>query len=970
MSRIESPVSAQPRIRLFGRIMVETAEGAYVSAGPAKQACVLAVLALQSGRLVSVDTLIERVWDDAPPRAARAGLHSYVARLRKLLDHGGGSAGTSSPLAQQSGGYVLALDPEQVDVHVMRALVQRGGKAAGQQDHQEARNLYRRAAELCHGEALGNVGGDWAARHRAGLHQERLGLLAELYEAELHLGRHDAILPELAKLVTDQPLDERLAVQYLLALYRCGRPADALTHYERTRERLAEELGTDPSAQLRELHRKILTGAAALSAPAAPPSALRGAPRQLPSSPPVFTGRSRELGQLTYALDVQRTSRSSAVVISAIGGIGGVGKTWLALRWAHDNVEHFPDGQLYVNLRGFEPSSAPLPAAVALRGFLGALGVDPDAVPADLEAQAGLYRSLLAERRMVIVLDNARDADQVRPLLPGSPSCRVLITSRDRLASLVTTHGAGLVSLDAFQADQSRELLTRHLGAHRATAEPEAVDALVEHCAGLPLALGIVAARAVTHPGFPLAVLAEELRSATGRLDALTTGDVSVNLRAVFSTSHRALTPPAGRLFALLGRAPGPDIGLPATASLAALPLPRTRRLLAELEAAHLIQQYRPGRYRMHDLIGLFAAELGDAGQVPDTRTHTDTDTDTDTDTHTSAAGDTSTAAALTRLVDFHLHTAFAANQLLDGPHTPFRPELDSPAPGCAPLPLADTAAALEWFSTEHSCLLATQILALEQGRYAQVWQLAWTLISYHLGGHHLQDYFAVWRAALTAAERHGSAPVPRALAHWRLGQAHAQTGEHAKALDHLHVALTLSEQTDDLAGQAHICRTLGRAWEQHGDDEKALDHAVRALRLYRRLDNPVWLANQLNAVGWMHAQLGLHSEAQDHCEQALALFRADGQRGDEASTHDSLGYIAHHTGRHTEALDHYRQALSLFRHVGSTYNEADTLTNLGDTYHAMNRPDQAREAWEQALALCETQRRSTQTEELRNRLA
>ncbi|WP_237530948.1 BTAD domain-containing putative transcriptional regulator [Streptomyces sp. SID3212] len=931
MSRIESHLSAQPRIRLFGRIMVEGADGAYVSAGPAKQACVLAVLALQSGRLVSVDTLIERVWDDSPPRAARAGLHSYVARLRKLLDHGGGSSG---PLAQQSGGYVLTLEPEQVDVHLMRALAQRGGKAVERRDHQEARRLYRRAVELCHGEALGSLGGDWAVRNRVGLHQERAGLLAELYEVELHLGHHDAVLPELAKHVTDQPLDERLVGQYLLALCRCGRPADALTYYERTRERLAEELGADPSAQLQELHRKILTGASVLSAP---PAASRGVPRQLPLSPVVFTGRSRELEQLTDALQAQRTGSV------AIGGIGGVGKTWLALRWVQDNVERFPDGQLYVNLRGFEPSSAPVPAAVALRGFLGALGVEPDAVPADLEAQAGLYRSLLAERRMVIVLDNARDADQVRPLLPGSPSCRVLITSRDRLTSLVTTHGAGLVSLDAFQPDQARELLTRHLGVRRAASEPAAVDALVAHCAGLPLALGIVAARAVTHPAFPLAVLAEELRSATGRLDALATEDVSVNLRAVFATSHRALTPPAGRLFALLGQAPGPDIGLPATAALAALPVPRTRQLLAELEAAHLIQQHRPGRYRMHDLIGLFAAEMGEA---PDT------------------------ADALTRLIDFHVHTAFAANQLLDGPHTPFRPELGPPAAGCAPLRPADTAAALEWFATEHSCLPAVQALALEQGRYAQVWQLAWTLISYHLGGHHLQDYFAVWRAALTAAELHGDAPVPRALAHWRLGQAHAQTGEHAKAMDHLHLALALSEQTEDLAGQAHICRTLGRAWEQHGDDEKALDHAVRALGLYRKLDNPVWLANQLNAVGWMHAQLGLHSEARDHCQQALALFRADGQEGDAASTHDSLGYIAHHTGRHTEALDHYRQALSLFRHVGSTYDEADTLTNLGDTYDAMNRPDQAREAWEQALSLYETQRRPARTEELRNRLA
>ncbi len=922
------------RFKVLG-VVEAWADGVSVDVGHARQRQVLGALLVDVDRVVPTDVLVERVWGELMLRRGRGALYGYVSRLRQALT----SVGVD--IVREQGGYRLVVEAEAVDLYQFRGLADQA-KGAGAEERAVA--LWEEALGLWRGEAFAGADTPWFNAQRALLDAERLAAQLDLAEVRLQLGQHPRILAECSARAEAYPLDERVAGQFMLALYRCGRQAEALECYERVRHGLAEEMGVDPGQALQHLHQQILTADTALAAPTdtvaltEPISTV--VPRQLPASPPVFAGRSQELEQLTDALD-NRTGRSTAVVISAFGGVG---KSWLAVRWAHENLGRFPDGQLYVNLRGFAPSAEPLPASVAVCGFLDALGVAPDAIPKDPQAQSGLYRSLLADRRTLIVLDDAYDADQVRPLLPGSPSCAVLVTSRNRLTALVTTHGASPLMLDVFQEAEARELLTRHLGVHRVVAEPEAVAALLEYCAGLPLALGIVAARAATHPALPLAVLAQELGEAANRLDALDAGDMTVNLRAVFSTSHRALTPPARRLFLLLGLAPGPDISLAAAASLAALAPARARVLLAELESAHLIQQHRPGRYQMHDLVRLFATELSCPEQ--------------------------DTAAALTRLVDFYLHTAFIANQLFDGPHTPFQPELASPAPGCTPLPLADAAAALEWFTTEHRCLLTAQSLALAQGWHAQVWQLAWTLISYHLSGHHLRDYFAVWRTALTSAEKDGATPAPEALAHWRLGHAHAQTGEHAKALAHLHRALTLSEKTGDIAAQAHICRTLGRAWEQHGDDQRALDHAIRALHLYQRLDNPIWQANQLNAVGWMHAQLGLYPEARTHCEQALALFRTYGRPGDEASTLDSLGYIAHHTGHHTHALDHYQQALAFFRDFGNTHDEADTLANLGDTHHAMNHPDQAREAWQQALALYETQHRTAQIQRLKNRLA
>lgn len=910
-------------------------DGRPVHLGHLRQRSVLAALLVDADRTVSIDRLGDRIWGDRPPQRWRPTLYSYISRLRQALES---ADGDGVRIRREPSGYQLTCLTSAVDLHRFRDLV---GQARRTQDDDSAASLLDQALRLWRGPAFSTLDTPWFTALRETLHHERFTAELDRNDIALRHGHHAHLLADLTTQATAHPLDERVAGQLMLALHHSGRPADALRHYQDTRRTLAEELGIDPGRPLQELHERILAADASLTVPARA-STGPGAPvpRQLPAPPPLFAGRDEELGQLTKSL---ADGPDGTLAITVICGPGGIGKSWLAAQWANRNTQRFPDGQLYINLHGFDPRTPPVPPDMALRGFLEALGVARDRVPTDPGAQAALYRSLLADRRMLILLDDVRDAEQVRPLLPGSPSCAVLVTSRNRLSALMAAHGARLLTVDVLSPAEAHALLAGRLGAERTTAEPAAVAALVEHCAGLPLALGIVAARAAMHPDFPLAVLAEELVRAADRLTALDPGDLTVNVRAVFAASHRALTPAAGRLFSFLGLAQGPDLGLAAAAGLAGLPPARTRVLLAELEGAHLLRQHRPGRYRMHDLVRLYAAELADA--IPSEES----------------------ASAQVRLLDHYLHSAFAANLLLDGPYTPFRPEPEAPATRSSPVTPDDTAAALRWFHDEHDCLLAAQSQAAALGRHRAVWQLAWTLISYHLGGHRLQEYVTVWQAALGAAEYDGD--DARTLAHWRLGFADARAGDHAQALDHLRHALTLAERSGNIAGQAHIYRTLGRVWEEQGDDARALDHAKHALRLYQEVNHPLWQANQLNAVGWMHAQLGLYTEARTHCEEALGLFRLQGLPAHGASTLDSLGYIAHHTGRYRDALDHYGQALELFREVGDTANEADTLVHAGDSHRALHQDADARIAWQRALELYRSQDRAAEAEDVRDRL-
>jgi tetratricopeptide (TPR) repeat protein len=545
---------------------------------------------------------------------------------------------------------------------------------------------------------------------------------------------------------------------------------------------------------------------------------------------------------------------------------------------------------------------------------------------------------------MLVVLDNARDTAQVMPLLPGSSRCGLLVTSRHQLTGLITTHGAQELHLDVLSEWDARDLLAYHLGQAQVTGEPEAMTEVLSWCAGLPLALGIVAARAATHPEFPLSVLAAELREASARLDALNAGELSTNLRAVFSCSYRALDAEAAMTFGLLSVTPGPAISLPAAASLTAQSTTSARVLLRKLEAASLVEQHLPDRYRMHDLTRLYAAE----------RAHHD---------HSSDAQDT----ALKRLIGFYLHTAFIGERLLHPQRASI--ELSAPASDCPPEELDSKATALRWFDTNHPCLLAAQKSAEARGWYEPVWQFAWALDSFHRRRGHLHAHLATWQAGLIAAQRLGE-PAANAIAHRHLGQAYVRVGELADALDHLHRALMLAEQTKDVPGQAHTHNALALAWELRGNEQEALTHATHALRLFRTLDNPVWEADALNGAGWYHARLGDHQQGLASCEAALTLCRHHSHREGEANTLDHLGHLAHHSGQLILAIDHYLLALTLFRGLGDAYQEADTLASLGEVYAGLGRHTDAFDNWQRALTLYVAQHRSAGVENVQQRLA
>jgi tetratricopeptide (TPR) repeat protein len=654
-------------------------------------------------------------------------------------------------------------------------------------------------------------------------------------------------------------------------------------------------------------------------------SAAGRVPQQLPAAVTHFAGRTAELATLTGLL-VSRADIGGTVVISAISGTAGVGKTTLAVHWAHQVADRFPDGQLYLNLRGFDPSGQLMDPAEAVRRFLDALQVPPERIPVDLDAQAALYRSQLAGRRMLVVLDNAHDSTQVRSLLPGAPTCLVLITSRNQLTSLIATDDAHPITLDLLTNDEARQLLAQRLGADRVAAEPEAVEEIITRCAHLPLALALVAARAAVRPHGGLRVLAEELRDTRRRWQTLSGDEPTTDVQAVFSWSYQALTPAAARLLRLLGLHPGPDISAPAAASLAGLPLSAVRPVLAELTRASLLVEHAIGRYAFHDLLRAYATDL--AHRI-------------DTEQHRRTAAH--------RMMDHYLHTADTANRLLDPARDPLT--LTPLQPGVTPEHLADDQQALDWFTTEHPVLLAIVDQAAATGFDTHTWQLAWTLATFLYPQGHWRDQAATGHAAVAAAQRLAD-PSAQARAHRNVANAYIRLGRLDDAHTELNHALDLATRTSDQTGQAHTHHHLGRLWEWRGDYPRALDHAQQALSRYRAGGNQTGQADALNQVGWYLALLGDHQQALTACQQALALFQEVGDRVGEAATWDSLGYVHHHLGNYPHAVACYEHALPLLRALGHRYEQAATLSRLGDTHHAAGNPQATRDAWQQALAI------------------
>jgi tetratricopeptide (TPR) repeat protein len=654
-------------------------------------------------------------------------------------------------------------------------------------------------------------------------------------------------------------------------------------------------------------------------------------PRQLPTRVPHFAGRAGELALLDGVLDeaaADRAAGATGVVISAIGGTAGVGKTALALHWAHRVAQRFPDGQLYANLRGFDTGNeGPADPADVLRGFLDALGVHPERLPADAEGLAGLYRSVLAGRRMLVLLDNAADAAQVRPLLPASPDCLVIVTSRRELAALAAREGARLLQLDVLSEHEANELLVTRLGKERAAAEPWAVTELATLCARLPLALSVVVARAAAAPNLPLSSLAAELTELGGRLDALDVGDPAANVRTVLSLSYRYLPEKAARMFRLLGLHPGPDISAAAAASLAGMPVAAARVALRDLTRASLLMEVATGRYAFHDLLRAYAAEQGTpAGEV---------------------------AGTTQRMLDHYLQAAHQAHRVL----YPGREliGLDALAPGVTPETFGGKASALSWLEAEYQVLLKVTDVAARTGFDAHAWRLPVVLWTFHNVCGHWHDGTRLHHLALEAARRcgdlSGQAQVLRGLGSFAMS-----VGDVGAAYQCLTAAQAAFTKLGDTLGLARTDVIFSQTLEFQGRHAEALAVMGEALRLSECApsDRHMMLvrASALNGSAWNSVQLGDLSEARAFCLKAIELCQAIGYSPGEAGTWDTLGVVLQRLGAHDEAVPCFLRAVTLDREMGNRYDLAMVLAHLGETYAATGDLRGAREAWDESLAI------------------
>ena len=816
-------VSGGLLVGLLGPVEIGRAGGVMAPVAQPRLRVLLGLLGVAAGRVVSAEALVDGVWGEQWSPGRERNLHAAVYQLRRrlaALEPGRSGA----RLARVGSGYRLALGAGELDVAVFRELAARGRETARAGDTERARLLFGEALGVWRGPALADAAPLCArlAGEAARLEELRLGIVEERIGCDLALGRHAEVAGELAALVAEFPVREQLAALLMTALYRCGRRGEALAVYDAARRVLAGQLGLDPGPELAGLQARVLADDPALAVPSAPGGAAPAAaeagargvvPRQLPAGAGFFAGREAELKQLDELLnqagpiggedgeEIGPGGPGGTVMISAMAGMAGVGKTALAVHWARKVAHRFPDGQLYVNLRGYDAEGAALTPEEVTGWFLAALGLPAFQIPADAQARCGLYRSVLAGRRVLIVLDNARDAAQVRPLLPGSAGCLVVVTSRSALAGLAAAEGARPLRLGPLDDEQAVRLLVARLGPERVAAEPEAVTELVARCGHLPLALAVMAARATADPGLPLGVLAGQLAAAAvteagaagqppgagapGRLEVLETGDPATSLRQLLSWSCRQLSPEAAQMFALMGVYCGPDITIPAAASLAGVSRAEAGRALAELAGASLAAEHRPGRYVLHDLVRGYAAgraqqDLGEAG----------------------------IRAAVERSLDHYLYTGLISS---DFP-PPFTPA--PPAPGVLPERLAGEAELLDWALAEHQVGLRATAQAAAAGMISRAWQMFYGQAYFLVGQGYWADLQAIGRAVLAAAQAAGD--------HAALGWTHAAIGSyctlagaHSEGRVQLFQALDHLRRAGDLRGQAfaHRWASLACAW-------------------------------------------------------------------------------------------------------------------------------------------------------------
>jgi DNA-binding SARP family transcriptional activator/tetratricopeptide (TPR) repeat protein len=958
-----------------------------LSVGQPRQQAVLGILAMRANRVISRGELVDAVWGQDPPASAEGGIYTYIAGLRRIIEPNRSLRGPGRVLVSSGAGYVLHLVPGQPDAvsfeqHLGRARqLRKSGDPAG------AVTALNAALGLWRGIAFAGVPGPFAETERIRLGELRSMAAEERADVLLTLGRHEEVVPDLTAMVADHPLRERMRGLLMIALYRCGRQAEALRVFTAGRRVLAEELGINPGADLSRIHAQVLASDAALSMPPADGDdsavrlAVNGAtphpaspdvlaadlvadpapsqwlgepdpdlpvPAQLPLEPPGFSGRHDELAVLQSAADdaaaadmttegmttegmttegmTTEDATPDSVPIVVISGTAGVGKTALALRFGHQIARRFGGGQLYVNLRGLDPATPPLEPGEVLRYFLNALGVPPHRIPPDTEGRTALYRSLLDGRPMLIVLDNARNAAQVRPLLPGSPGSLVLVTSRNELTGLVAAEGARPLTLEVLSAPEAHEMLARRLGRARAAAEPAATEEIIEYCARLPLALSIAAGRAVGRPKRPLAEVAAELRDVRSRLDVLEADDAITDVRAVFSWSYDQLSETSATMFRLLGLHPGPDISLSAAASLAGVTRAEAGTALRELTRTHMVAEHLTGRFTFHDLLRFYAADQAERSDPEEER-----------------------RAAVHRVLDHYLHTAMAASQRF----SPFRsalrlaPLLDA----VLPADVADKDQAIAWFDAEVTVLRALIGYAEANGFDSHAWQISWTLGPFFNRRARWRDYVATQQTALAAAQRLGDT-VALAHTYYLLGNAQFHLDDYDVADLNIRRALDLFRELGDRGNEGMVLNGLAGMLEKQERYPEALAVALDALRMLKAAGHWWSQANLENGVGWLYAHLGQYDQALAHCQRALSLHRESGYRGGTADTLDSLGFIHLKLGDVAEAKTHYARAVEAYREIGSGAGEGNSLTGFGNALIAAGDPAAAQAAWREAVVI------------------
>lgn len=924
---------------------------AEVDLGSPQQRAILAVLLLRAGSHASAEELIDALWPDDPPKAAVGTIRTYVHRLRRILD--------GEKLIRSAGsGYVFPPQGDDLDASRFKRLVQEAGRSRAEGDVASASSYLTEGLALWNGAPLAGIAGRFAETQRALLEEMRLAATEDNADDNLALGKHADIIPGLTALSSEYPYRERLRALLMLALYRGGRQADALAVFDEVRRLFGTELGIDPGPQLRDLHLRILNADPALmERPAvvvpdranglrpdakadgpervgddvtvmptqashdAPLRTPLARPAQLPRDLPTFAGRSADVEFVVAGL----TDEPGTDSVIVIAGMAGVGKTTLAVHAAHLLADRFPDGQLYVDLHGFDRSGMTLTPQDAIRQMLAGLEVPPERVPAETEALIGLYRTVLAGRRVLVVLDNARHAEQVRPLLPGDSHCRVLVTSRDQMRSLIAIEGARLVGLSPLSKEDARETLSRRLGAARVDAESEAVERVIELCAGLPLALSIVAARAAIHATHSLSSIAAELSESGNRLNALADSDSLVDSRASLSLSYHALSPDAARLLRLSSLHPGAEVSMEAMISLVGANAPEAGAGLDELERVHLMTQPEPGYYASHELVRAYAGELADSDPV------------------------TELDAARQRMFDHYRQSAYKAMRVLRPIRSPVA--VEAPLPGVTITDFDDPEDSFAWFARTYPVLRVVLDQTVALGLPEYTWQLAWALDPFHNSQARWLEKLAVHRMALAAAEKLAN-PALQGHSHRNLGQAFRLLGDEQQAMEHFELAQQLYDELGDRADQArnlsHIVALI-----QSGDPPgQAKEQALKALELSTQVGDPELEAAALNNLACSHSMGGDQAAAIQFAKRALALLGEIDEVGFRAHVLCTLGQCEYRTGNYEQAAAQLLEAFGIFRALRDRLEETNTLRLLAIVQREAGNLLAARHTWQTALPI------------------